>query len=397
MNRDPKDPREQRERSEGDAALPLDLMYDLPVDITVELGRRRMTIGEFLELGQNAVLELRKLVGKDKPRATVPVLVTENETLTESWDIAKYADREGSGSTLIPTARESEVRTWNELADAMMSSGRGLVVMAMLSNVRAIDEGLPPAIPKLLKRLLRPVGRYGMRWFARKYGVTREALPQYEAKIRSTLQTLRGALPKDSPYLLGAFSYADIVMDLVEPIANDRGLDLVDVEYQPHGRHSVLRLYLDRPGGISLDEMKAATSGTTDTTRLEAAFKATDTDGDGKLSPSELEARFNALHPGSLKTLLQAQDVGARAQELLTRLDSDGDGSISRSELTTALASGRTDALGSGDASGEEYSAGLGAGLGQDLPGLLLARLQGYLQGWGGSSAATGSGISLSA
>lgn len=157
------------------------------------------------------------------------------------------------------------------------------------------------------------------------------------------------------------------------------------------------RLDTDGSGGISLDELKAATSGTTDTTRLEAAFKATDTDGDGKLSPSELEARFNALHPGSLKTLLQAQDVGARAQELLTRLDSDGDGSISRSELTTALASGRTDALGSGDASGEEYSAGLGAGLGQDLPGLLLARLQGYLQGWGGSSAATGSGISLSA
>lgn len=63
MNREPKDPRAQQERSEGDAALPLDLMYDLPVDITVELGRRRMTIGEFLELGQNAVLELRKLVG----------------------------------------------------------------------------------------------------------------------------------------------------------------------------------------------------------------------------------------------------------------------------------------------------------------------------------------------
>ena len=54
MNREPKD---QRERSEGDA-----LLHDLPVDITVELGRRRMTIGEFLELGQNAVLELRKLV-----------------------------------------------------------------------------------------------------------------------------------------------------------------------------------------------------------------------------------------------------------------------------------------------------------------------------------------------
>ena len=47
----------------GDAGLPLDLMFDLPVEITIELGRRKMTIGEFLDLGPGAVLELRKLVG----------------------------------------------------------------------------------------------------------------------------------------------------------------------------------------------------------------------------------------------------------------------------------------------------------------------------------------------
>lgn len=46
-----------------EGGLPLDLMYDLPVEVTVELGRRKMTIGEFLELGPGAVLELRKLVG----------------------------------------------------------------------------------------------------------------------------------------------------------------------------------------------------------------------------------------------------------------------------------------------------------------------------------------------
>ncbi len=54
---------------------------------------------------------------------------------------------------------------------------------------------------------------------------------------------------------MGSKHVSEIVMDLVEPIATDRGLDLVDVEFQPHGRHSVLRLYLDRPGGISLDDL----------------------------------------------------------------------------------------------------------------------------------------------
>src|SRR4051812_29938278 len=50
-------------RQDGDSNLPLDLMFDLPVEITIELGRRKMTIGEFLDLGPGAVLELRKLVG----------------------------------------------------------------------------------------------------------------------------------------------------------------------------------------------------------------------------------------------------------------------------------------------------------------------------------------------
>ncbi|MBM4245139.1 MAG: ribosome maturation factor RimP [Deltaproteobacteria bacterium] len=54
---------------------------------------------------------------------------------------------------------------------------------------------------------------------------------------------------------MGIKHVSDIVMDLVEPIAVDRGLDLVDVEFQPHGRRSVLRLYLDRPGGIGLDDL----------------------------------------------------------------------------------------------------------------------------------------------
>ena len=48
---------------------------------------------------------------------------------------------------------------------------------------------------------------------------------------------------------------SEIVMDLVEPVAVERGLELVDVEYQPSGRRHVLRLYLDRPGGVSLDDL----------------------------------------------------------------------------------------------------------------------------------------------
>lgn len=45
------------------------------------------------------------------------------------------------------------------------------------------------------------------------------------------------------------------VYGLIEPIARARGLDLLDVEFRPQGRRSVLRLILDRQGGVSLDDL----------------------------------------------------------------------------------------------------------------------------------------------
>src|SRR5262245_14928847 len=73
-------------------------------------------------------LRLRRLVGGRKKRATVPVLLAGERVLTESWDIAVYADQVGEGTKLLPVGREAEVRKWNELADETMGAGRALVV-----------------------------------------------------------------------------------------------------------------------------------------------------------------------------------------------------------------------------------------------------------------------------
>jgi len=155
---------------------------------------------------------LRRLVGSRNERATVPVLLAEGQTLTESWDIALHADREGSGTKLIPEEHADEVRRWNTLADQAMAAGRALVVAAMLESPAALDESVPRGVPSFLRPALRPMGRYGMKWFGRKYGVHLADLPLHLAKMKAALQTHREALAKRSPYLLGSFSYADIVM-----------------------------------------------------------------------------------------------------------------------------------------------------------------------------------------
>jgi len=47
------------------------------------------------------------------------------------------------------------------------------------------------------------------------------------------------------------------VWKLAEPIALEAGLELVDIEHRHEGRGTVLRLLMDRPGGVSLDELAA--------------------------------------------------------------------------------------------------------------------------------------------
>lgn len=46
----------------------------------------------------------------------------------------------------------------------------------------------------------------------------------------------------------------DRVMALAENLLLPQGMELVDIEYKREGRHMVLRLFVDRSGGISLDD-----------------------------------------------------------------------------------------------------------------------------------------------
>jgi ribosome maturation factor RimP len=41
---------------------------------------------------------------------------------------------------------------------------------------------------------------------------------------------------------------------LVEPIVREKGLELVDVEYIKEGAHWYLRLYVDKDGGVDMDD-----------------------------------------------------------------------------------------------------------------------------------------------
>lgn len=49
---------------EDDEAQGMEFLLDIPLDITVELGRTRMPIGDLLKLSQGSVVELNKLINQ---------------------------------------------------------------------------------------------------------------------------------------------------------------------------------------------------------------------------------------------------------------------------------------------------------------------------------------------
>lgn len=52
--------------------------------------------------------------------------------------------------------------------------------------------------------------------------------------------------------------FIDRMMQRIDPVAGDLGLRLVDLEFASAGKHSVLRIFLDREGGIGLEELARA-------------------------------------------------------------------------------------------------------------------------------------------
>ena len=83
-----------------EAALDLDFILDIPLTVTVELGRGRMLISELLQLGQGSVIELTKFAGEpmdvfvnDRLIATGEVVVANEKLGVRLTAVISHAER----------------------------------------------------------------------------------------------------------------------------------------------------------------------------------------------------------------------------------------------------------------------------------------------------------------
>ena len=82
------------------SAQSLDFILDIPLTVTVELGRSRMAIRDLLQLAQGSVVELSKFAGE-------PLEVLVNEKLVARGEVVIVEDRLGITMTEIIKSENS--------------------------------------------------------------------------------------------------------------------------------------------------------------------------------------------------------------------------------------------------------------------------------------------------
>ncbi len=90
---------EDLDEQEGVDGKSLDLILDIPLTVTVELGRSKMLINDLLQLGQGSVVELTKMVGE-------PLEVLVNQKLVARGEVVVVNEKFGVRLTDIISPME---------------------------------------------------------------------------------------------------------------------------------------------------------------------------------------------------------------------------------------------------------------------------------------------------
>ncbi len=91
---------EATETAAGETPRNFELLLDIPLEVTVEIGRTRLAIRELLELGPGSVIELQKLAGETldvlingKPIARGEAVMVNDKFGVRLTDVASPSER----------------------------------------------------------------------------------------------------------------------------------------------------------------------------------------------------------------------------------------------------------------------------------------------------------------
>ena len=95
-NSEKEEPAETSEEGQVQADRELDFILDIPLELSVELGKTKMLINDLLQLGQGSIVELNKLAGE-------PLEVYINQKLIARGEVVVVNEKFGVRLTDIIT------------------------------------------------------------------------------------------------------------------------------------------------------------------------------------------------------------------------------------------------------------------------------------------------------
>ncbi|MCG8313571.1 MAG: glutathione S-transferase N-terminal domain-containing protein [Pseudomonadales bacterium] len=158
-------------------------------------------------------------------KLTIPILINGNDSFSDSWDIARYADlqRAEGIESLFPHDDLEAIEAWNAKSEEILGTLRLGALEQMKQNRQTQINALPDFFPHALRPYLWPVSWLAIQTLSQKY--QKEGSHPMDV-VEQHLQSLRNSLEKSgNDYILGSFSYADIVMccslQMVAPVADE--------------------------------------------------------------------------------------------------------------------------------------------------------------------------------
>ena len=148
-------------------------------------------------LGEFALQRRGRAAGV-RGRVTVPLLFLDNEVLSDSWDIMRYADRVGTGASL--RTDEPEVSEWVNRLEPAYDAARRRVTHKTLESHAALTEAASAVVPRGLATLSTPVAALGARFIAKKYRFD-PAASLHPERLVAGLEEIRATLA-GGPFLL---------------------------------------------------------------------------------------------------------------------------------------------------------------------------------------------------
>ncbi len=134
-----------------------------------------------------------RAVGGRGATQSVPLLIAKDLTVGDSWAIARWADRVGSGASLFPQHAMSDMEELHTIIEAGKAAGRALAVAAMARDPQAQRESLPGFVPEFMRGVLRPAAGMAVGYVARKYGTSEAADAEHESTLERALSAIRRA------------------------------------------------------------------------------------------------------------------------------------------------------------------------------------------------------------